>query len=114
MLMDIVRLPTDLKGIFMDKSMAEDTVSSWDDVLQKSLLAQACLVKDDVTITAIAADYYAIELTCDELAGTIVARKEKGEWIQSTDPEHGPIRLVCPQTPANGWVFHLTEIQVNK
>ena len=27
--------------------------------------------------------------------------------------DHGPIRMVCPHTPANRWVFQLMELQVN-
>ena len=44
----------------------------------------------------------------------IVALKEKGEWIAEADPDHGPIRLVFPHTPANRWVFQIQEIQVNE
>lgn len=104
---------TDLKDIFMDKSTSEDTVGSWSGVLLADLFEQAGAAEDFVSVTAIAADGYAIEITRDELKDAIVAMKEEGEWIQKTDVEHGPIRLVCPQTPANRWVFQLLEIQVN-
>lgn len=97
----------------MDKSTSEDTVGSWSGVLLADLFEQAGAAEDFVSVTAIAADGYAIEITRDELKDAIVAMKEEGEWIQKTDVEHGPIRLVCPQTPANRWVFQLLEIQVN-
>ncbi len=66
------------------------------------------------TITAVAGDGYAIEVNKDELENAIVALKENGKWIAETDPDHGPIRLVTPKTPANRWVFQLQEIQVNQ
>jgi hypothetical protein len=45
-----------------------------------------------------------------------VALKSGGEWIVDVPEEEGkgPIRLVCPETPANRWVFQLQEIQVNE
>ena len=43
----------------------------------------------------------------------IVALQQAGEWITKTDPDAGPIRLVFPETPANRWVFQVTEIVVN-
>lgn len=112
---ELANMPqTDLKEIFMDKSTGEDSVGSWSGVLLADLLAQAGAAEDFVSVTAIAADGYAIEITRDELENAIVAMKEDGEWIQNSDPEHGPIRMVCPQTPAKRWVFQLTEIQVNQ
>jgi len=112
---ELAKMPqTDLKDIFMDKSTGEDSVGSWSGVLLADLFAQASAVEDFVSVTAIAADGYAIEITRDELENAIVALKEQGEWIQNSDPEHGPIRMVCPQTPANRWVFQLLEIQVNQ
>lgn len=67
-----------------------------------------------MTVTAIASDGYAIEISKDELVGGFVALRGNGDWINKSDPEHGPIRLVCPQTPANRWVFQLVELHVNK
>jgi hypothetical protein len=66
-----------------------------------------------VSITSVAGDGYAIEISKDELQDCIVALKENGEWIAEADPDHGPIRMVCPHTPANRWVFQLQELQVN-
>ena len=105
---------TDLSDILMDKSIGEDEITSWSGVLLETLLEQAGAEDGFATITAIAGDGYAIEITSDEAAGAIVALKEGDEWIQNADPDSGPIRLVCPETPANRWVFQLQEIQVNK
>ena len=105
---------TDLSDILMDKSIGEDEITSWSGVLLDTLLEQAGAEDGFVSITALAADGYAIEITSDEAAGAIVALKEGDEWIQNVDPDSGPIRLVCPETPANRWVFQLQEIQVNK
>jgi len=105
---------TDLDNVFMDKSVGEDEYGSWSGVTVDHLLSKAAVDPDYVTVTAVAADGYAIEISKEELMGSIVALKENGEWIHKADPEHGPIRLVCPQIPANRWVFQVMEIQVNK
>ena len=104
----------ELKDILMNKSIGEDTIGSWSGVALEDLLIEAGAEENFVSITAVAGDGYAIEISRDELENAIVALKENGEWIQENDPGHGPIRLVCPQTPANRWVFQLIEIQVNK
>lgn len=110
---DLVKMPqTDLKDILMEKSTGEDTVGSWSGVPLTEILNKAG-AGEYVSITAIAADGYAIEISKDELADAIVALKENGEWIATADPDHGPIRLVCPHTPANRWLFQLVELQVN-
>jgi DMSO/TMAO reductase YedYZ molybdopterin-dependent catalytic subunit len=101
-----------LDEIMMEKSTGEDEVTSWSGVPLEVLFAQAG-VEDFSTVTALAADGYAIEITRDELEGAIVALKDQGEWIAKVTPDKGPIRLVCPQTPGNRWVFQLQEIQVN-
>lgn len=105
---------TDLSEILMDKSIGEDEITSWSGVSLEALLEDAGAEEGYVSITAFAADGYAIEITSEEAAGAIVALKEGEEWIQNIDPDSGPMRLVCPQTPANRWVFQLQEIQVNK
>ena len=105
---------TDLENVFMDKSVGEDEYGSWSGVAVDHLLTKAAVDPDYVTVTAVAADGYAIEISKEELMGSIVALEENGEWIYKADPEHGPIRLVCPQIPANRWVFKVMEIQVNK
>jgi DMSO/TMAO reductase YedYZ molybdopterin-dependent catalytic subunit len=112
---DLVKMPqTDLKDILMERSLGEDTVGSWSGVSLEDILKQAEASSNLASVTALAADGYAIEISRDELQDAIVALKENGEWIATADEEHGPIRLVCPYTPANRWVFQLQEIQVNE
>jgi DMSO/TMAO reductase YedYZ molybdopterin-dependent catalytic subunit len=111
---ELVEMPqTELSDILMERSEGEDTTGSWSGVALTSLLDEAAAPDGYASITAVAADGYAIEIPVEELEGAIVALKEEGEWIAEADPDHGPIRLVCPYTPANRWVFQLTEIQVN-
>jgi DMSO/TMAO reductase YedYZ molybdopterin-dependent catalytic subunit len=102
----------DLADILMEKSLGEDTTGDWSGVALTEILDKAG-TGDYVSITAVAGDGYAIEISKDELQGAIVALKENGEWIADADPDHGPIRLVCPHTPANRWIFQLMELQVN-
>ena len=110
---DLAELPqTELSDILMEKSLGEDTTGDWSGVTLDEILTQAGAA-EYVSITAVAGDGYAIEISKDELEGAIVALKENGEWIADADPDHGPIRLVCPYTPANRWVFQLMELQVN-
>jgi len=111
---DLAGLPeTQLEDILMERSTGEDSMGSWSGVPIQDLL-DAAGAGDLASVTAVAADGYAIEITKDELEGGIVALKENGEWIANADPEHGPIRLVTPNTPASRWVFQLQEIQVNE
>lgn len=102
----------DLKDVKMEKSTGEDEITNWSGVAVSEIFTKAG-VSDFSTITAIAADGYAIEITKDELEGGIIALKDKGEWIAEVTPDKGPIRLVCPKTPGNRWVFSLKEIVVN-
>jgi DMSO/TMAO reductase YedYZ molybdopterin-dependent catalytic subunit len=112
---DLAKMPqTELKDVLMNKSVGEDQTDTWSGVKLDVLLNQANAAADFTTITALAADGYAIEITKDELKDAIIALTQNGTSIQKSDPEHGPIRLVCPQTPANRWVYQVTEIQVNK
>jgi DMSO/TMAO reductase YedYZ molybdopterin-dependent catalytic subunit len=111
---DLAGMPqTDLKDVMMEKSTGEDVVTSWSGVALAEIFAKAG-VTDYATITATAADGYAIEITKDELEGAIIALKDGDQWIAVATPDKGPIRLVCPQTPGNRWVFQLTEMQVHK
>jgi DMSO/TMAO reductase YedYZ molybdopterin-dependent catalytic subunit len=103
---------TELNEILMEKSLGEDTTGDWSGVALADLLSQAG-AGEYVSITSVAGDGYAIEISKDELQDCIVALKENGEWIAESDPDHGPIRMVCPHTPANRWVFQLQELQVN-
>ena len=102
-----------LEDVFMDKSIGEDQIGAWSGVPLISLLEASNADPDFVTVTALASDGYAIEITKEELEGSLVALKVNGEWIQKADPEHGPLRLVCPKTPADRWVYKIVELQVN-
>jgi DMSO/TMAO reductase YedYZ molybdopterin-dependent catalytic subunit len=106
---------TDLNDILMEKSLGEDVMTSWSGVPLETILNQAG-AGDYSSITALAADGYAIEISKDEAQGATVALKSNGEWIVNVAEEEGkgPIRLVCPETPANRWVFQLQELQVNE
>ena len=102
-----------LNELLMQRTHGEDSVGDWSGVALDALLERAGAVEGWVSITALAADGYAIEISRADLEGAIVALKAQGEWIAKADPDHGPIRLVCPLTPADRWVFQLTELQVN-
>jgi len=103
----------DLNDVLMEKSRGEDEVRSFSGVDLTSLLEQAGAPEDFSTITAMAADGYAIEISKDEIVDGIIAMQQGGEWITKVDPGSGPIRLVFPMTPANRWVFQITEIIIN-
>jgi DMSO/TMAO reductase YedYZ molybdopterin-dependent catalytic subunit len=110
---ELAEMPqTELKGILMEKSLGEDTTGDWSGVALTEILDKAG-AGQFVSITAVASDGYAIEISTDELQDAIVALQENGEWIAEADVDHGPIRLVCPHTPANRWLFQLLELQVN-
>jgi DMSO/TMAO reductase YedYZ molybdopterin-dependent catalytic subunit len=102
-----------LDDVLMEKSRGEDEVRSFSGVDLATLLEEAGAPDDFSTITAMAADGYAIEISRDEMVDGIIAMKQSGEWIVDADPDAGPIRLVFPSTPANRWVFQITEIIVN-
>ncbi|QRN83706.1 molybdopterin-dependent oxidoreductase [Chloroflexota bacterium] len=102
-----------LDDVLMEKSRGEDEVRSFSGVDLATLLEEAGAPADYSTLTAIAADGYAIEISKDEAVNGIVAIKQGGAWITEADPDAGPIRLVFPTTPANRWVFQITEIIVN-
>ncbi len=103
----------DLDDVLMEKSRGEDEVRSFSGVLLDTILQNAGATEDYSTITAKAADGYAIEISRDEMVNGIVALKQSDKWIVDEDPDAGPIRLVFPETPANRWVFQVTEIIVN-
>ncbi len=103
---------TELKDVQMEKSTGEDELTSWSGVSIETIFAQAG-VGEYSTITAVAADGYAIEITKDEMQGGIIALMDKGKWIAEVTPDKGPIRMVLPKTPGNRWVFSIKEIQVN-
>jgi len=103
----------DLDDILMERSHGEDEVRSFCGVPLEELLELAGAPDDFSTITARAADGYAVEISRNEMENGIVALKQGGKWIASVDPDEGPIRLVFPDTPADRWVFQVTEIVVN-
>ena len=110
---ELVEMPqTELGEILMEKSLGEDTTGDWSGVALTEILDRAG-AGEFVSITAVAGDGYAIEIAKEELQDAIVALKENGEWIAEADPDHGSIRLVCPHTPANRWIFQLLDLQVN-
>jgi DMSO/TMAO reductase YedYZ molybdopterin-dependent catalytic subunit len=112
---DLAKSPqTTLKDVVMQKSAGEPTLTTWSGVALSELLKRAEGPTEFTGATVIAADGYGIEISKDELEGAIVALKDDQDWITKTDPDHGPIRLVCPHTPANRWVFQLKEIQINQ
>jgi DMSO/TMAO reductase YedYZ molybdopterin-dependent catalytic subunit len=102
----------DLTDILMEKSMGEDEVDSWSGAPLDAILAQAEAGDLGNGITAYAADGYAVDIPEEELSDAIIALKKNGDWITNVEPEKGPIRLICPDTPANRWVFQVTEIEV--
>jgi len=101
-----------LKEILMQKSTGEDTTNDWEGVSLAAILEKAGASTEASGITAMAADGYAIMISMPDLEDAIVALKSDGEWIATTDEEHGPIRLVVPNKPANHWIFQLTSIVV--
>lgn len=111
---ELAALPqVDLTDVLMEKSRGEDEVRSFSGVALAAILEMAGAAQDFSSITAIAADGYAIEITPDEMVDGVIALKEGKEWIVKSDPKAGPIRLVFPTTPANRWVFQLNQIVVN-
>ena len=103
----------DLNEILMERSHGEDEIRSFSGVPLEELLTSVGVSGTFNTITAIAADGYAIEISKGEMVDGIVALKQGGKWIAKVDPDEGPIRLVFPNTPADRWVFQVTEIVVN-
>jgi DMSO/TMAO reductase YedYZ molybdopterin-dependent catalytic subunit len=101
-----------LEQVLMQKSQGEDTVNDWEGVRLAALFEQAGVHTDASGVTALAADGYAIMISAADLEDAIVALKMDGEWIATSDPDHGPIRLVVPNKPSNHWVFALTSIVV--
>jgi hypothetical protein len=64
-------------------------------------------------VTATAADGYAVEISADEMEGGHRRAEERRHVDHEGGTDKGPIRLVCPETPANRWVFQVQKIQVN-
>jgi len=104
----------DLYDVYMEKSRGEDEVHSFSGVALSILLEEVGAPEDFTSITAFAADGYAIDIPKDEMVDGIVALKDGGEWIAKKDTDEGPIRLVFPATPANRWIYQVNEIIVNQ
>ncbi len=110
---ELAALPQkDLTDILMEKSLGENETGSWSGPEVSEILAKAG-VGSFSSITATAADGYAIEIPRDELDDAIIALQKDGKWITEAEPDKGPIRLVCPETPANRWVFQVETLTVN-
>jgi len=101
-----------LSQVLMQKSRGEDTVNDWEGVSLSAIMEQAEAVPAASGITAMAADGYAIMIPMADLENAIVALKMDGDWITTSDPDHGPIRLVVPNKPSNHWIFQLEMIVV--
>jgi len=101
-----------LEQVLMQKSRGEDTTNDWEGVPLTAIFEQADVSAQASGITALAADGYAIMIPMADLEDAIVALKMDGEWIATSDPDHGPIRLVVPNKPSNHWVFQLQTIVV--
>ena len=107
------REQVELKDVLMRRSQGEDTLNAWAGPALAPILEQAGVSANARGITALAADGYAMQMTMDDLKGAIIALQQDGEWIAG-DEDHGPIRLVCPEKPANHWLFQLTTITVEE
>lgn len=101
-----------LSQVLMQKSRGEDTVNDWEGVSLSAIMEQAEAVPGASGITAMAADGYAIMIPLVDLENAIVALKMDGDWITTSDADHGPIRLVVPNKPSNHWIFQLEMIVV--
>lgn len=111
---DLAQMPqTELKDILMEKTTSEDTIDSWSGPLLTDIVSKVGASLNFSSILVKADDGYEAVLIKSELEGAIMALKKDGEWIAEVDMAHGPIRLVCPKTPANKWVYAIIEIQLN-
>jgi DMSO/TMAO reductase YedYZ molybdopterin-dependent catalytic subunit len=104
----------ELKDILMQKTTSEDTVNTWVGVPLDEIATKAGADAQYATILAKGDDGYEMLISKNELKGAIIALKSDGNWIAEKDKAHGPIRLVCPDTPASKWIYALIEIQFNK
>ena len=111
---DLAGMPQkELKDILMQKTTSEDTTNTWVGVPLDDIGAKAGADPQFATISVKGDDGYEMLISKNELKGAIVALKMDGHWIAEKDQAHGPIRLVCPDTPASKWIYALVEIQFN-
>ena len=104
----------ELTDVLMEKSTGEDQTGDWSGVPLQAILDKAGADGNWASITATAADGYAMEIPKEETQDGIVALKQDGQWLLDANPNQGPIRLVFPHVPANRWAYQLLEIVVNK
>ena len=111
---DLAGMPQkELKDILMQKTTSEDTVNTWVGVPLDDIAAKVGADPQYTTILVKGDDGYEMVISKNELKGAIIALKMDGYWIAEKDKAHGPIRLVCPDTPASKWIYALVEIQFN-
>jgi DMSO/TMAO reductase YedYZ molybdopterin-dependent catalytic subunit len=102
-----------LENVLMRRSQGEDTTNTWVGPDLAAILQEAGISDGATGITAFAADGYAMSMTMEDIKGAIIALQVDGEWI-AEDEDHGPIRIVAPEKPANHWLFQLTTITVEE
>ena len=102
-----------LENVLMRKSQGEDTTNTWEGPALESILREAGISGKATGVTAIAADGYAIQMTLADLNNAIIALKQDGQWI-ADDKDHGPLRLVAPDKPANHWLYQVTDLVVEE
>ena len=111
---DLAGMPQkELKDVLMQKTTSEDTVNTWVGVPLDDIAAKVGADPQYTTILVKGDDGYEMVISKNELKGAIIALKMDGYWIAEKDKAHGPIRLVCPDTPASKWIYALVEIQFN-
>jgi DMSO/TMAO reductase YedYZ molybdopterin-dependent catalytic subunit len=111
---DLAGMPQkELKDVLMQKTTSEDTVNTWVGVPLDDIALKAGVDPQYATILAKGDDGYEMLISKNEIKGAIIALKMDGNWIAEKDKAHGPIRLVCPDTPANKWIYAIVEIQFN-
>lgn len=100
-----------LEDVVMRRSQGEDTISDWTGPSVSAILAQAAPLEGAGGALCSASDGYAREMSLEDLEGSIIALKQDGAWIASSEPDM-PLRLIVPHQPANHWVAGLIEIEV--
>jgi DMSO/TMAO reductase YedYZ molybdopterin-dependent catalytic subunit len=111
---DLAGMPqTELKDVLMQKTTSEDTINTWVGVPLDEIATKVGADPQYATILAKGDDGYEMLISTKELKGAIIALKMDGDWIAEKDSAHGPIRLVCPDTPASKWIYAIVEIQFN-
>ena len=109
---DLAKMPqSELSKILMEKTTSEDTIDSWSGPSLKEVIERIGADANFAYMSVMADDGYQAVLVPSDLENAIFALKKDGEWIAETDMAHGPIRLVCPKTPANKWVYAIIEIK---